>query len=100
MGYFAVAAHDAHTGFELEAYHLNVCVLPKGWPIPLLGWSIPLFGYKFFFDIGLRITTKTNLRRLRVGLPFDSEDEALTDLSSSVLDTGFSPLILGRPVTV
>jgi hypothetical protein len=91
MGYFAVAAADALTSFEVEACHLSFWVLSKRVPWP---------GYRYCFDVGLQICPKTDLRRLKIALPFDSEDQSLVDLSPAVLDSQFSPLIFGKPVTV
>ena len=92
MGFFAVSNLGSETPFEIEACHISFWVLAKSW--------YQLFGYKFCFDVGLRIRSQEPLRRIRIVLPFDSDDAKVSDLSGVVLDPDFSPLIFGKPVVV
>jgi hypothetical protein len=70
-------------------------VLPKHW-FNFFG----LIGFSYFFDIGLRIKAENRLHRIRVCVPFDSNNHAIADLSNWILDSNFVPLIFGRPVDV
>jgi len=92
MGFFAVSNLGSETPFEIEACHISFWVLAKPW--------FQLFGYSFCFDVGLRIRSQAPLRRIRIVLPFDSDDAKISDLSDVVLDPDFSPLIFGKPVSV
>jgi hypothetical protein len=92
MGFFAVSNLGSQTPFEIEACHISFWVLAKPW--------YRLFGYSFCFDVGLRIKAQEPLRRIRIVLPFDSDNAKVADLSGVVLDPDFSPLIFGKPVSV
>jgi hypothetical protein len=92
MGFFAVTTRRSPVRFTIEACHLVLWVLAKPW--------YRGFGYRFFFDVGLRIRPEGDLRTLRLALPFDTESNDLTDLSTIVLEPQFSPLIFGRPVKI
>lgn len=92
MGFFAVSGRKSQSKVLIEACHLSFWVLAKHW--------YQGFGYKYYLDVGLRIKPDSDLRRIRVAVPFDSEAKQLSDLSALVLDADFSPLIFGRPVAV
>lgn len=92
MGFFSVTNRKVAAKFCVKACHLSFWALGKS---PLQG-----FGYNYFFDVGLRIVSESELRRLRITLPFDTEVGDLTDLSEIALDPNFAPLIFGRPVSV
>jgi hypothetical protein len=92
MGFFAVSSLGSQIPFEIEACHISFWVLAKPW--------YQLFGYSFCFDVGLRIKSQEPLRRIRIVLPFDSDNANVFDLSGVVLDPDFSPLIFGKPVSV
>jgi hypothetical protein len=92
MGFFAVSNLGSQTPFEIEACHISFWVLAKPW--------YQLFRYNFCFDVGLRIKSQEPLRRIRIVLPFDSDNAKTSDLSGMVLDPDFSPLIFGKPVSV
>jgi hypothetical protein len=92
MGFFAISSLGLPTTLEIDACHVSFWVLAKPW--------YRLFGYKYCFDIGIRLTSREPLRRLRLVLPFDADDSKAIDLSDVVLDPTFSPLIFGKPVTV
>lgn len=92
MGFFAVSSLGWQTPFEIEACHISFWVLAKHW--------YQLFGYNYCFDIGLRFRSEKPLRRIRLVLPFDSENARASDLSGVVLDPDVSSLIFGKPVSV
>jgi hypothetical protein len=89
MGYFAISRRNAHAPFEIEACHLNVWILPRPW-----------FRHAYYFDVGLRIVSESELWRIRVAFPFDADIGDIVDLSAAVLQVETSELIFGRPVTV
>lgn len=92
MGFFGVSSLGSQTPFEIEACHISFWVLAKPW--------YQFFGYNFCFDVGLRIRSQELLRRIRIVLPFDSDNVTVSDLSGVVLDPDFSPLIFGKPVSI
>ena len=94
MGFFAVAPARDEDRLEIKACHLTFWVLPQYW----YRW-FPR-GFRYFFDVGLRIHAGTEIRRIRIALPFDTDQTSLSDLSNFVLNPSFAPLIFGRPVTV
>ncbi len=94
MGFFAVSSRNSTAKISIPACHLTFWILPKHW---FRGVGI---GFNYLFDIGLRIKAESDLRRIRIALPFDSDPGALIDLSSKVLDPNFAPLIFGRPVSI
>jgi len=95
MGFFAISSRGSRTQFSVEACHLTLWVLPKHWYDPKT-----LKGFYYFFDIGIRIHSENELRRIRLACPFDSEGAHLRDLSTFVLDAEFAPLIFAHAVTV
>ena len=92
MGFFAATSRRSTVPYAIEACHLSLWILPRPWH--------KAWGHSFFFDVGLRIRPRGDLRRLRVAVPFDCKAGDLHDLSVAVLDTEFAPLIFGRPVSV
>lgn len=94
MGFFAIAPARDDDQFDIEACHLTFWVLPQYW------YRLIPVGFRYFFDIGLRIHAITEIRRIRIALPFDTGRKSLSDLSAFVLNPSFAPLIFGRPVTV
>lgn len=92
MGFFAVTNRRLPVQFAIKACHLSFWVLAKPWHEG--------FGQKIFFDVGLRIQPETDLRRIRVAVPFDTQNGDLIDLSDVVLNPDISPLIFGRRVNI
>lgn len=92
MGFFAVSKLGAEASYDIEACHLSFWVIPRPW--------YRLFGFDFSVDIGLRIKSEHPLRRLRIVVPFDSQESSIVDLSAAVLDQKFNSLIFGRQVKV
>lgn len=95
MGFFAISSRGSPSRFSIEACHLTFWVLPNHWYNLIL-----LKGFRYSFDVGIRIKAESELRRIRVAFPFDSEASTLSDLSNFVLDAEFAPLIFAQPVSV
>lgn len=85
MGYFAVLAPPGPP-FGVEKCHLNF------WVLNAIG------GYRYYLDVGLNIAAGGSaVTRIQLALPFETADDALSDLTELLTDQKISNLIFGVP---